>query len=103
MAPRSSSKGKSNRGKGEKNKKREEKVLVPSLVDITVTTPYETQVILKGVSTDKIIDVKRLLASHVDTCHLTNYSLSHQVKIPSVSMETKVVTERLLITWVLWW
>lgn len=102
MAPRSSSKGKSNRGKGEK-KKREEKVLVPSLVDITVTTPYETQVILKGVSTDKIIDVKRLLASHVDTCHLTNYSLSHQVRSSSVYIKTKVVTERLLLTWVLWW
>nr|VDC65769.1 unnamed protein product [Brassica rapa] len=90
MAPRSS-KGKSNRGKGEK-KKREEKVLVPSLVDITVTTPYETQVILKGVSTDKIIDVKRLLASHVDTCHLTNYSLSHQVKGRRLSDNIQVVT-----------
>ena len=87
MAPRSS-KGKPNRGKGEK-KKREDKVLVPSLVDITVTTPYETQVILKGVSTDKIIDVKRLLASHVDTCHLTNYSLSHQVKIISFHQTLK--------------
>ncbi|KAF2547485.1 hypothetical protein F2Q70_00019984 [Brassica cretica] len=90
MAPRSS-KGKSNRGKGEK-KKREEKVLVPSLVDITVTTPYETQVILKGVSTDKIIDVKRLLASHVDTCHFTNYSLSHQVKGHRLSDNIQVVT-----------
>lgn len=80
MAPRSS-KGKSNnRGKGEKKKReKEEKVMAPSLVEITVTTPYETQVILKGVSTDKIIDVKRLLASHVETCHFTNYSLSHQV------------------------
>lgn len=36
--------------------------------------------ILKGVSTDKIIDVRRLLASHVETCHFTNYSLSHKVK-----------------------
>ncbi|KAF8086900.1 hypothetical protein N665_0609s0031 [Sinapis alba] len=90
MAPRSS-KGKSNRGKGEK-KKREEKVLVPSLVEITVTTPYETQVILKGVSTDKIIDVKRLLASHADTCHLTNYSLSHQVKGHRLSDNIQVVT-----------
>lgn len=83
MAPRSS-KGKSNkRGKGEKNKKRdkdkEEKVMAPSLVEIKVKTPYETQVILRGVSTDKIIDVKRLLASQVETCHFTNYSLSHQV------------------------
>ncbi|CAL9215101.1 unnamed protein product [Arabidopsis halleri] len=80
MAPRSS-KGKSNnRGKGGDKKKREAKLLAPSLVEITVTTPYETQVILKGVSTDKIIDVRRLLASHVETCHFTNYSLSHKVK-----------------------
>lgn len=79
MAPRSS-KGKSNnRGKGGDKKKREDKLLAPSLVEITVTTPYETQVILKGVSTDKIIDVRRLLASHVETCHFTNYSLSHKV------------------------
>ncbi|CAA7028629.1 unnamed protein product [Microthlaspi erraticum] len=80
MAPRVN-KGKSNRGKGDKKKTREEKVLIPSLVEITVTTPYETQVVLKGVSTDKIIDVRRLLASHVQTCHFTNYSLSHQVKV----------------------
>ncbi|XP_010476614.1 PREDICTED: protein TSS-like [Camelina sativa] len=80
MAPRSS-KGKSNnRGKGGDKKKKEEKVLAPSLVEITVTTPYETKVILKGVSTDKIIDVRKLLASHVKTCHFTNYSLSHKVK-----------------------
>ncbi|XP_024008613.1 protein TSS isoform X2 [Eutrema salsugineum] len=90
MAPRSS-KGKSNRGKGEK-KKKEEKVLVPSLVEITISTPYETQVILKGVSTDKIIDVRRLLGSHVDTCHFTNYSLSHQVKGHKLSDNIQVVS-----------
>ncbi|CAN8293312.1 unnamed protein product [Cochlearia groenlandica] len=90
MAPRSS-RGKSNRGKGDKKKKREEKVLVPSLVEIIVTTPYETQVILKGVSTDKIIDVRRLLGSHVETCHFTNYSLSHQVKGHKLSDNIQVV------------
>ncbi|CAH2037548.1 unnamed protein product [Thlaspi arvense] len=91
MAPRSS-KGKSNRyGKGEK-KKKEEKVLLPSLVEIKVTTPYETQVILKGVSTDRIIDVRKLLGSHVDTCHFTNYSLSHQVKGHKLSDKIQVVS-----------
>ncbi|KAL4584573.1 hypothetical protein LXL04_009176 [Taraxacum kok-saghyz] len=77
MAPRSS-RGKGNKTKADK-KKKEEKV-VPSVLDITIITPYETQVILKGISTDKILDVKKLLAVNVDTCHLTNYSLSHEVK-----------------------
>ncbi|KAI3759626.1 hypothetical protein L6452_07572 [Arctium lappa] len=77
MAPRS------NRGKGNKtksDKKKKEDKVVPSVIDITIITPYETQVILKGISTDKILDVKKLLAVNVDTCHLTNYSLSHEVK-----------------------
>ncbi|KAK2994489.1 hypothetical protein RJ640_021294 [Escallonia rubra] len=77
MAPRSG-RGKGNKAKGEK-KKKEEKV-VPSVLDITVITPYETPVILKGISTDKILDVKKLLAVNAETCHLTNYSLSHEVK-----------------------
>ncbi|VVA91423.1 unnamed protein product [Arabis nemorensis] len=96
MAPRSSKGKSSNRGKGEKNKKRdkdkEEKVMAPSLVEIKVKTPYETQVILRGVSTDKIIDVKRLLASHVETCHFTNYSLSHQVKGNKLSDNIQVIS-----------
>ncbi|KAL1203557.1 Protein REDUCED CHLOROPLAST COVERAGE 3 [Cardamine amara subsp. amara] len=95
MAPRSS-KGKWNhKGKGEKKKRsssEDNKMLAPSLVEITVTTPYETQVILKGVSTDKIIDVRRLLGSHVDTCHFTNYSLSHQVKGHKLSDSLQVVS-----------
>uniref|UniRef100_A0A1D1YEV1 Protein KIAA0664 n=1 Tax=Anthurium amnicola TaxID=1678845 RepID=A0A1D1YEV1_9ARAE len=74
MAPKTG-RGKGSKAKGEK-KKKEDKV-VPSLVDITVVTPYETQVILKGISTDKILDVRRLLGSNVETCHLTSYSLSH--------------------------
>nr|GEY21948.1 protein TSS [Tanacetum cinerariifolium] len=77
MAPRSN-RGKGNKAKSDK-KKKEDKV-VPSVLDITVITPYDTQVILKGISTDKILDVKKLLAVNVDTCHLTNYSLSHEVK-----------------------
>ncbi|KVI06069.1 Tetratricopeptide-like helical [Cynara cardunculus var. scolymus] len=75
MAPRSA-RGKGNKTKSDK-KKKEDKV-VPSVIDITIITPYETQVILKGISTDKILDVKKLLAVNVDTCHLTNYSLAHE-------------------------
>lgn len=88
MAPKSG-RGKGNRGKTEK-KKKEEKV-VPSLVDITVITPYDTQVILKGISTDKILDVRKLLAANVETCHLTNYSLSHEVKGHRLNDKVEVV------------
>ncbi|KAH9667040.1 hypothetical protein KPL70_020880 [Citrus sinensis] len=80
MAARSG-RGKSNKAKADK-KKKEEKV-VPSVLDITIITPYESQVVLKGISTDKILDVKKLLASNVETCHLTNYSLSHEAWSPS--------------------
>ncbi|XWS11769.1 hypothetical protein CRYUN_Cryun37aG0028600 [Craigia yunnanensis] len=89
MAPRSG-RGKSNKAKAEK-KKKEEKV-VPSVLDITVITPYESQVVLKGISTDKILDVRRLLASHVETCHLTNYSLAHEVKGKRLNDKVEVVT-----------
>lgn len=40
---------------------------------------------LQGISTDRILDVRKLLAVHVDTCHLTNYSLSHEVLLHLLS------------------
>ncbi|KAL3528895.1 hypothetical protein ACH5RR_008217 [Cinchona calisaya] len=89
MAPRSG-RGKGNKAKTDK-KKKEEKV-VPSVLDITIITPYETQVILKGISTDKILDVKKLLAANIETCHLTNYSLSHEVKGQKLNDNLEVVT-----------
>ncbi|KAG6575607.1 Protein TSS, partial [Cucurbita argyrosperma subsp. sororia] len=87
MAPRSS-RGKPNKAKSEK-KKKEEKV-IPSVVDVAVLTPYESQVILKGISTDKILDVRRLLAQNVETCHLTNYSLSHEIKGQRLSDKVEI-------------
>ena len=36
---------------------------------------------LQGISTDRILDVRKLLCVHVETCHFTNYSLSHEVTI----------------------
>ncbi|CAK9165776.1 unnamed protein product [Ilex paraguariensis] len=66
--------------KGEK-KKKEEKVL-PVVMDITVNLPDETHVILKGISTDRIIDVRRLLAVNTVTCNITKFSLSHEVRGP---------------------
>lgn len=71
---------KSGRGKlkGEK-KKKDEKVL-PVAMDITVILPDETHVTLKGISTDRIIDVRRLLCANTVTCGITNYSLSHEVR-----------------------
>ncbi|KAK8950794.1 Clustered mitochondria protein [Platanthera zijinensis] len=77
MAPKAG-KAKPHRTKGEK-KKKEEKVL-PAVVDITVEAPDFSHLTLKGISTDKILDVRKLLAVHVETCHLTCYSLSHEVR-----------------------
>lgn len=82
MAPRSG-RGKGNKAKTDK-KKKEEKV-IPSILDISIVTPYETEVVLKGISTDKILDVRKLLAANVETCHFTNYSLSHEVKGPKLN------------------
>lgn len=77
MAPKTG-KTKPHKAKGEK-KKKEEKVL-PTVIEITVATPGESQITLKGISTDRILDVRKLLAVHVETCHLTSYSLSHEVR-----------------------
>ncbi|XP_047330018.1 protein REDUCED CHLOROPLAST COVERAGE 2 [Impatiens glandulifera] len=77
MAPKTG-KAKPHKGKGEK-KKKEEKVL-PVVIEFTVETPDESQVTLKGISTDRILDVRKLLTVNVETCHLTNYSLSHEVR-----------------------
>ncbi|XP_055822957.1 protein REDUCED CHLOROPLAST COVERAGE 2 isoform X2 [Solanum dulcamara] len=77
MAPKTG-KAKPHKAKGEK-KKKEEKVL-PNVIEIAVETPEDSQVMLKGISTDKILDVRKLLAVNVETCHVTNYSLSHEVR-----------------------
>ncbi|CAN6274131.1 unnamed protein product, partial [Urochloa humidicola] len=66
------------KAKGDK-KKKEEKVL-PIVLDVTVETPDYTHLTLKGISTDRILDIRKLLAVHVDTCHLTSYALSHEVR-----------------------
>ncbi|KAL1347108.1 hypothetical protein HN51_020621 [Arachis hypogaea] len=76
MAPRN----RSGKAKGEK-KKKEEKVL-PVVIDMTVNLVDETHVVLKGISTDRIIDVRRLLSVNTETCYITNFSLSHEVRGP---------------------
>uniref|UniRef100_A0ACD5V1Y8 Uncharacterized protein n=1 Tax=Avena sativa TaxID=4498 RepID=A0ACD5V1Y8_AVESA len=78
MAPKAG-RGKG-RGGGKGDRKKKEEKVVPSVLDVTVTTPYESQVTLKGISTDRVLDVRKLLGSNVETCHLTNYSLSHVVR-----------------------
>ncbi|KAK6151553.1 hypothetical protein DH2020_014188 [Rehmannia glutinosa] len=55
-------------------------LVLPTVLEITVEIPEDSQVTLKGISTDRILDVRKLLAVHVETCHLTNYSLSHEVR-----------------------
>ncbi|KAM7275640.1 hypothetical protein ACFE04_017506 [Oxalis oulophora] len=78
MAPRN------NRGKGKGDKKKKEEKVLPVVMDITVNLPDETQVILKGISTDRIIDIRRLLAVNTETCHVTNFSLSHDIRGPQL-------------------
>ncbi|CAK9197344.1 unnamed protein product [Sphagnum troendelagicum] len=79
MAPRAG-RAKAHKSKGEK-KKKEEKIF-PAVLDIVVLLPDDNnnQVILKGITTDRILDVRRLLAAHVETCHLTNISFQHEVR-----------------------
>ncbi|XP_051150237.1 protein REDUCED CHLOROPLAST COVERAGE 2 [Andrographis paniculata] len=89
MAPKNG-KNKTHKAKGEK-KKKEEKVL-PTVVEITVETPEDSQVTLKGISTDRILDVRKLLAVHVDTCHLTNYSFSHEIKGPKLKDSVEITS-----------
>ncbi|CAI9098597.1 OLC1v1035273C1 [Oldenlandia corymbosa var. corymbosa] len=89
MAPKAG-KAKPHKAKGEK-KKKEEKVL-PTVIEITIDTPDDTQVMLKGISTDRILDVRKLLAVHVETCHLTNYSLSHEVRGPKLKDSIEIAS-----------
>ncbi|KAF5742102.1 hypothetical protein HS088_TW09G00143 [Tripterygium wilfordii] len=89
MAPKPG-KAKPHKAKGDK-KKKEEKVL-PTVIEITVETPDESQVTLKGISTDRILDVKKLLAVHVETCHSTNFSLSHEVRGPRLKDSVDIVS-----------
>ncbi|XP_011079362.1 protein TSS [Sesamum indicum] len=89
MAPKTG-KTKPHKAKGEK-KKKEEKVL-PTVIEITVEIPQDSQVTLKGISTDRILDVRKLLAVHVETCHFTNYSLSHEVRGPRLKDSVEIVS-----------
>ncbi|GLT77004.1 hypothetical protein SLA2020_486330 [Shorea laevis] len=71
---------KNNRGKAKGEKKKKEEKVLPVVLDITVNLPDETCVVLKGISTDRIIDVRQLLRVNPKTCYTTNYSLFHQVR-----------------------
>ncbi|XP_068651789.1 protein REDUCED CHLOROPLAST COVERAGE 2-like [Aristolochia californica] len=90
MAPKTG-KSKPHKTKGDK-KKKEEKVL-PTVLDITVEIPdYYSLVALKAISTDRILDLRKLLAVHIDTCHLTNYSLSHEVRGSRLKDSVEVIS-----------
>ncbi|CAN8295947.1 unnamed protein product [Cochlearia groenlandica] len=71
---------KNNRGKTKGDKKKKEEKVLPVIVDVIVNLPDETEAILKGISTDRIIDVRRLLSVNFDTCHVTNFFLSHEIR-----------------------
>ncbi|KAJ8750965.1 hypothetical protein K2173_016146 [Erythroxylum novogranatense] len=89
MAPKTG-KTKPHKAKGDK-KKKEERV-PPTVVEITVETPNDSQVTLKGISTDRILDVRKLLGVHVETCHLTNFSLSHEVRGSKLKDSVEIVS-----------
>ncbi|EEF33979.1 protein REDUCED CHLOROPLAST COVERAGE 2 [Ricinus communis] len=89
MAPKTG-KAKPHKAKGEK-KKKEEKVL-PAVIEISMETPDDSQVTLKGISTDRILDVRKLLGVHVETCHLTNFSLSHELRGPRLKDTVDIVS-----------
>ncbi|XP_038696013.1 protein TSS-like isoform X1 [Tripterygium wilfordii] len=89
MAPKPG-KAKPHKAKGDK-KKKEEKVL-PTVIEITVETPDGSQVTLKGISTDRILDVRKLLGVNVETCHFTNFSLSHEVRGPKLKDSVDIVS-----------
>ncbi|CAN1793893.1 Protein REDUCED CHLOROPLAST COVERAGE 1 [Linum perenne] len=77
MAP-----GKNGRGKAKGDKKKKDEKILPTVMDITVNLPDDTHVILKGISTDRIIDVRRLLSVNTETCYITNLSFTHEVRGP---------------------
>ncbi|KAI4344329.1 hypothetical protein L6164_011568 [Bauhinia variegata] len=89
MAPKTG-KTKPHKAKGEK-KKKEEKVL-PTVIEINVETPDDSQVTLKGITTDRILDVRKLLGVHVETCHLTNFSISHEVRGARLKDSVEIVS-----------
>lgn len=71
---------KSRRGKAKGEKKKKDEKVLPVAIDITVNLPDQSHVILKGISTDRIIDVRRLLCVNTATCAITNYSLTHEMR-----------------------
>ncbi|GMP61153.1 hypothetical protein CsSME_00023730 [Camellia sinensis var. sinensis] len=73
---------KNGRGKTKGDKKKKEEKVLPVVIDITVKLPDETHVILKGISTDRITDVRRLLSVSTITCCITKFSLTHEVRGP---------------------
>lgn len=38
-------------------------------------------ILKQGISTDRIIDIRRLLSVNTQTCNITNFSLSHEVTL----------------------
>ncbi|KAJ8440653.1 hypothetical protein Cgig2_031070 [Carnegiea gigantea] len=87
---------KNGRGKSKGERKKKEEKILPVVMDVTVNLPDETSILLKvgfqgfkakpnmGISTDRILDVRKLLSVNTVTCNVTNFSLSHEVRGPRV-------------------
>ncbi|KAJ4839776.1 hypothetical protein Tsubulata_026571 [Turnera subulata] len=67
-------------------------MVLPTVLEVSVEIPDDSQVTLKGISTDRILDVRKLLGVHVETCHLTNFSLSHEVRGPRLKDSVDIVS-----------
>lgn len=81
---------KGGRGKSKAERKKKEEKVLPVALDITVKLPGESQVILKGISTDRIVDVRRLLCVNTITCSFTSYSVSHEIRGPRLKDSVEV-------------
>eukprot|EP00898_Chlorokybus_atmophyticus_P003122 jgi/Chlat1/3810/Chrsp259S03937 len=78
--PGRATKGKGGNKQKVKKDKKDEKAGAPSILECHVRLPSGHIIELKGISTDTVADVRRMLSVHVDTCHQTNYSLRHEVR-----------------------
>jgi protein TIF31 len=55
--------------------------LAISIAELNLKVPCLSLGGVQAITTDRLLDVRRLLAVNVDTCHLTNFSFRHEVRI----------------------
>jgi len=55
---------------------------IPEVIDVAVHLPGRGQVELRGVSTDRVADLRMQLRQRPELCHLTSYSFRHPIRGP---------------------